>query len=235
MAPRARVLERLSQALARLRSDRPLHRDIIDRASVVPTDQQGDRQPPAPAAGRQCLSCRDAGVGEAVTPWLASRGHWRRPRSPPSKKQNRNRRPRSPMARPIFAAALGAASRAGGERWRGPGAVARARLIRALRPPSRGPLCASFNHCSAENKESQHSTAQTAAAAYRHCGRLFPQGRIAPSAESIQWPSQGGYEPKGHELGFTAAFLLSDFASAVSLASSCCRLLGAKRCRSSIS
>ena len=34
---------------------------------------------------------------------------------------------------------------AGGERWRGPGAVARARLIRSLRPPSRGPLCASPN------------------------------------------------------------------------------------------
>ena len=88
--------------------------------------------------------------------------------------------------------------------------MARARLIRALRPPSRGPLCASPNQL-------QHLPAQMAAAAYRHRGRLFPQGRIAPSAQSIQWPSQGGYEPKGHELGFTAA------------------ILGAKRCRSSIS
>jgi hypothetical protein len=213
MAPRERVLERLSQALARLRSDRPLHRDIIDRASVVPTDQQGDRQPPAPAAGRQCLSCRDAGVGEAVTPWLASRGHWRRPRSPPSKKQNRNRRPRSPMARPIFAAALGAASRAGGERWRGPGALAaggssaccaRRHVVRYA------PL---LINCSAENKESQHSTAQTAAAAYRH----------------------RGYEPKGHELGFTAGLLLSASPALSRWRQAVCRLLGAKGCRSSIS
>ena len=46
-------------------------------------------------------------------------------------------------------------------------------------------------NCSAENKESQHSTAQTAAAAYRH---------RAP-------PPPPGYEPKGHELGFTAGLL----------------------------
>jgi hypothetical protein len=170
MAPGARVLERLSQALARLRSDRPLHRDIIDRASVVPTDQQGDRQPPAPAAGR-------------------------------------------PMARPIFAAALGAASRAGGERWRGPGALAaggssaccaRRHVVRYA------PL---LINCSAENKESQHSTAQTAAAAYRH----------------------RGYEPKGHELGFTAGLLLSASPALSRWRQAVCRLLGAKGCRSSIS
>src|ERR1700730_14555705 len=48
---RASVLERLSQAFARLVSDRPLRRDIIERAGIVPPDQQEDRQPPAPAAG----------------------------------------------------------------------------------------------------------------------------------------------------------------------------------------
>ena len=50
---RACVLERLPQALARLVSDRPLHRDISDRARVVPPDQQEDRQPAAAAAGRR--------------------------------------------------------------------------------------------------------------------------------------------------------------------------------------
>ena len=38
------VKEGLPQALARLVPDRPLHRDIGDRASVVPPDQQEDRQ-----------------------------------------------------------------------------------------------------------------------------------------------------------------------------------------------
>jgi hypothetical protein len=49
MAPAQCVLERLPQALARLVSDRPLHRDIGDRASIVSPDQQEDRQPPAPS------------------------------------------------------------------------------------------------------------------------------------------------------------------------------------------
>ena len=63
----------------------------------------------------------------------------------------------------------------------------------------------------------------------------FRSGRIAPSAQSIQWPSQGGYEPKGHELGFTEALLLSDSPALSRWRQAVCRLLGAKRCRSSIS
>src|ERR1019366_7482723 len=50
---RACVLEGLPQAFAGLVSDRPLHRDIIDRAGLVPPDQQEDRQPAAAAAGRR--------------------------------------------------------------------------------------------------------------------------------------------------------------------------------------
>ena len=34
-------------------SNRHLHRDISDRACLVPPDQQEDRPPPAPAAGRR--------------------------------------------------------------------------------------------------------------------------------------------------------------------------------------
>src|SRR5271155_894668 len=51
--PRSSVLERLSQAIARLVSHRPLRRDIIDRTGLVPPDQQENRQSVAAAAGRR--------------------------------------------------------------------------------------------------------------------------------------------------------------------------------------
>src|SRR5439155_27137529 len=51
--PRASVLERLSQAFARLLSHCAVHGDIVNRAGLFSTDQQENRQSAAPAAGRR--------------------------------------------------------------------------------------------------------------------------------------------------------------------------------------
>ena len=52
MAAAPRVLEGLPQAFARLVPHRALHRHVVDRAGLISSDQQEDRQSTAAAVGR---------------------------------------------------------------------------------------------------------------------------------------------------------------------------------------